>query len=48
MIKDVIDIFVLIVYLAMLAVVVTNKNSVNLLNSVGQLFTGSIKVAKEG
>lgn len=47
MIKDFIDIFVLIVYLAIFTVAVTHKGTSELLNAFGKLFTGSIKAAKE-
>ena len=45
--KGILDIFVLIVYLAIFTVAVTKKGTKELLDGVGSLFTNSIKVAKE-
>lgn len=42
----VIDIFVLIVYLAIFATAVSHKGTGELLDKIGQLFTDSIKAAK--
>lgn len=42
----VIDIFVLIVYLAIFTVAVSHKGTSEVLNSIGSLFTNSIKAAK--
>lgn len=44
----IIDVLVLIVYLAIFAVAVKNKGGVELLNSAGKFFTESLKVAQHG
>lgn len=44
--KDILDIFVLIVYLAIFAVAVKNKGTGEVVDKVGTVFTNSIKVAK--
>lgn len=46
--RNVIDIFVLIVYLAMLAVAVTHKGTSEVINAIGGTFTKSIQVAAAG
>lgn len=45
---NIVDIAVLIVYLAMLAVAVTHKGTAETINSVGNVFTKSIQVAAAG
>jgi hypothetical protein len=45
--KAVLDIFILIVYLAIFTVAVTHKGTGELIDNVGKVFTSSIKVAKE-
>lgn len=46
--RGILDIFVLIVYLAIFTVAVTHKGTGELIDNIGKLFTGSIKAAKEG
>jgi hypothetical protein len=45
-VKDVADIFLLIVYVAMASVVLGSKNTVGVLSAIGSVFTGSIQAAK--
>ena len=44
--KDIADIFLMIVYVAMIAVIVGSKNTVGILSAIGNVFTGSIQSAK--
>lgn len=44
----IIDVAVLIVYLAMLAVAVSHKGTSEVINSIGNTFTRSIQVASAG
>jgi hypothetical protein len=44
----IVDLFVLIVYLAIFAVAVKNKGGVALLNSAGKFFNEAIKTASQG
>lgn len=44
--KAVLDIFILIVYLAIFSVAVTHKGTGELVDKVGKVYTESIKVAK--
>lgn len=46
--SGIIDLLVLIVYLAIFAVAVKNKGGVNLLNSAGKFFTEALKTAQHG
>lgn len=46
--RGIIDIAVLIIYLAMLAVAVTHKGTAEVINSIGTTFTRSIQVAAAG
>lgn len=45
--KGILDIAILIVYLAIFTVAVTHKGTGQLIDNVGKVFTSSIKVAKE-
>ena len=42
------DILSSIVFLAMLTVLVTNKNTATILSALGGFFTGSLKTAEQG
>jgi hypothetical protein len=44
--RGVLDIFVLIVWLAITATVLASKNTSSVIGSISNLFTGSIKAAK--
>jgi hypothetical protein len=46
--KDVLDIGVLIVYLAMLAVLVKSANTAKIASALGTDFNGSLQVASAG